>query len=106
MPAPKGNKNALGNTGGKSLNDRKLASDVRSLALTEIQKYLEAKEDGYKNRDMKQALLLKLAPSLLPRLNEHTGEDGGNIKHELGVPEPIYKAIIEREAKRIKVIGD
>ena len=85
MAAPKGNQNAKGNTGGKSLNDRQLAASVRSLALTEIKKYLEAKEDGYKNADMKQAIILKLAPSLLPRLNEHTGKDGEDL-----FPEPIY----------------
>jgi hypothetical protein len=79
MSAPKENKNALGNTGGKSLQDRQLAASVRSLALGEIKKYLEAKEDGYKDKEMKSALLLKLAPSLLPRLNEVSGQDGEPI---------------------------
>jgi hypothetical protein len=79
MAAPKGNKNGLGNSGGKSLNDRQLAASVRKLALTEIQKYLEGKEEGYQDKEYKQAIILKLAPSLLPRLNEHTGEDGGEI---------------------------
>jgi hypothetical protein len=83
MAAAKGNKNAVGNTGGKSLNDRQLAASVRSLALTEIQKYLEGKEKGYKNEEMKAAIILKLAPTLLPRLNEHTGEDGGDINVNL-----------------------
>jgi hypothetical protein len=79
MAAAKGNQNAKGNTGGKSLNDRKLAAEVRTLALTEIKKYLEGKEEGYKGRDMKQAIILKLAPSILPRLNEHTGADGEDL---------------------------
>jgi hypothetical protein len=85
MAAAKGNKNAVGNSGGKSFNDRKLAAAVRTLALTEIQKYLEGKEDGYKDKDMKNAIILKLAPSLLPRLNEHTGDDGKEL-----FPVPIY----------------
>ena len=33
-----GNQNAFGNSGGKSLNDRKLAAEVRTLALKEILK--------------------------------------------------------------------
>lgn len=75
MPAPLGSKNALGNSGGKSLNDRKLAAAVRTLALTEIQKILQ--QDGL--TEMKKQIILKLAPSLLPRLNEHTGEDGNEL---------------------------
>jgi hypothetical protein len=83
MAAPKGNKNGIGNSGGKSRNDRQLAASVRSLALGEIKKYLEGTEQGYDNKEMKQALILKLAPTLLPRLNEHTGEDGGDINVNL-----------------------
>jgi len=81
MAAPKGNQNAKGNTGGKSLNDRQLAAQVRSLALSEIKQILE--QEGM--TDMKQAVILKLAPSLLPRLNEHTGNDGEDL-----FPTPIY----------------
>jgi hypothetical protein len=80
MAAPKNNKNAVGNSGGKSLNDRKLAADVRSLALGQIKEVLEGDDAEYK-----KALLLKLAPSLLPRLNEHTGGDGEDL-----FPTPIY----------------
>jgi hypothetical protein len=75
MAAPKGNKNGLGNIGGKSLNDRKLAADVRSLALKEIKGILE--QVGL--TEMKKQIILKLAPSLLPRLNEHSGEDGKDL---------------------------
>lgn len=75
MAAPKNNKNAVGNTGGKSLNDRQLAASVRSLALGEIQTILM--QTGL--TEMKKAIILKLAPSLLPRLNEHTGEDGKDL---------------------------
>lgn len=75
MAAAKGNKNAVGNTGGKSLNDRKLAAEVRSLALGEIKEILEQE----KMTELKKAVILKLAPSLLPRLNEHTGDDGKEL---------------------------
>lgn len=75
MAAPKENKNALGNSGGKSLNDRKLAASVRTLALSEIKAILE--EEGF--TEMKKQIILKLAPSLLPRLNEHTGDDGKDL---------------------------
>ena len=75
MSAPKGNKNGLGNTGGKSLNDRKLAAAVRSLALGEIKKILEEE----RLTEFKKAVILRLAPSILPRLNEHTGEDGERL---------------------------
>jgi len=81
MAAPKGNKNAEGNSGGKSLNDRKLAAAVRTLALTEIKAILEKKGLS----ELKKQIILKLAPSLLPRLNEHTGEDGTEL-----FPTPIY----------------
>lgn len=69
MAAAKGNKNAQGNTGGKTLNDRKLAAEVRSLALREIQSILEQE----KLTEFKKQILLRLAPSILPRLNEHSG---------------------------------
>jgi hypothetical protein len=75
MAAAKGNQNAKGNRGGKSLNDRQLSASVRTLALKEIEKILQ--QEGL--TEMKKAIVLKLAPTLLPRLNEHTGEDGGDI---------------------------
>ena len=75
MAAPKGSKNALGNSGGKSLNDRKLSASVRTLALNEIKAILE--QVGF--TEMKKQIILKLAPTLLPRLNEHTGEDGDDL---------------------------
>jgi hypothetical protein len=57
---------------GKSFNDRELAGRVRTLALTEIEKVLLQKE----NSPFKEAVILRLAGSLLPRLNEVTGADG------------------------------
>jgi hypothetical protein len=76
MAAPKGNKNGVGNSGGKSKNDRLLASRVRTKALEEIEKILD--QDGL--TEMKKQILLKLASSVLPRLNEHAGNDGEPIQ--------------------------
>ena len=67
-----------GNRGGKSHNDRKLAARVRTLALKEIEKILIGEDEDYK-----KAIILKMSTTLLPRLNEHTGEDGGKIEVNL-----------------------
>ena len=69
-----GNTNGLGNSGGKSLNDRKLAASVRTLTLKKIQKILEGEENDYQRQ-----IVLKLAGTVLPRLNEHTAEDGAQL---------------------------
>jgi len=62
-----------GSPKGKSFNDRQLAGQVRSLALGHLEKVLQP---NYEDKDYQKAMLLKLAPSLLPRLNELTGKDG------------------------------
>ena len=78
MGAPEGSKNAIGNSGGKTLNDRKLAATVRTLTLNKIKKHLElGEEDG--NKELYKAILIKLSGSVLPRLNEMTGEDGEKL---------------------------
>src|SRR5262245_21560656 len=74
MAAAKGNKNAVGNSGGKSYQDRVLAAEVRRLSLQEIKKVLEGKDTEYKKQ-----LVLKLASTVLPRLNEHAGPEGEPI---------------------------
>jgi hypothetical protein len=61
---------------GKTFNDRELAANVRTLGLKEIEKILKRTEMD----EFKKAVILRIAPSLLPRLNEHTGEDGGPVK--------------------------
>jgi len=60
--------------------DRILAQNVRTLALKEIEKILQP---DYEDKEFKKAVLLKIAPTLLPRLNEHTGEGGDVIKIHL-----------------------
>jgi hypothetical protein len=67
-----------GNKGGKTLNDRKLAANVRTLALKEIERILLGDDEVYKKE-----IVLKLTPTLLPRLQEHTGEDGKELPQPL-----------------------
>lgn len=59
-----------------TFNDLKLAAEVRSLTLKEIRIVLLQKEMD----DFKKQLILRLAANTLPRLNEHTGADGGAIE--------------------------
>ena len=78
MAAPKGNKNSVGNKGGNSLQDRQLAADVRTFALKEIYSVLRTGQTKG-NKDLYRAVLIRLAGNVLPRLNEHTGEDGEQL---------------------------
>lgn len=66
--------------------DRILAQEVRSLTLKRIKAVLESDED----KEFQKALLLRLAGTVLPRLNEHTGEAG-----EDGAPKPILVKFID-----------
>lgn len=63
-------------------NDLELAGKVRKLALNQIYEYLQDSSED--NKEFKKALLLRMSANLLPRLNEHSGPDGGEI------PIPIY----------------
>lgn len=65
-----------GSPKGKSFNDRQLAGSVRSLALEHLMKVLQP---DYKDIAYQKQMLLKLSTSLLPRLQEVTGEDGKDI---------------------------
>ena len=81
MGLHKGQVNATGNSGGKSLNDRRLAAEVRTLTLKKIKQILEMPEVKMKADDYEiyKAVLIKLSGTVLPRLTEHTGEDGNDI---------------------------
>ncbi len=68
--------------GGKSFQDRKLAADVRTQALKDVQAILKGNKGVEKWSEYKKQLILRLATTILPRLNEHTGADG----KELPVP--------------------
>lgn len=61
--------------GGKSFQDREQAGRVRILALSEIEKILKKP-----NHKLYGQVIVRLAGTVLPRLNEHTGEDGGPIQ--------------------------
>lgn len=63
---------------GVTLNDKRLAADVRTLTLNQIKKVLQGNDD-----DFKKQLILRLAPTVLPRIQEITGEDGEPIKFNL-----------------------
>ena len=78
MPAPEGNQNAVGNTGGKTVNDRKKAARARSLILDEVIRLFETDPLRLSETELarKGELLLRMAPNTLPRLTEVTGEDG------------------------------
>lgn len=81
MAAPLGSQNALGNSGGKSLNDRKLAAEVRTLTLKKISKLLSTDRSEMSDweKDLYKQVFIKLSGTILPRLNEHTGEDGEKL---------------------------
>lgn len=64
---------------GVSLNDRKLAAEVRTLSLRKIKKVLESEPEDAEGKRFQEQILLRLAPTILPRLNEHTGEDGNEL---------------------------
>lgn len=59
--------------------DRKLGAEVRSLTLKKIKAVLEDDKNEIYKKDFQEALILRLAGSVLPRLNEVTGEDGKPI---------------------------
>lgn len=67
---------------GKSFNDRELAGEVRGLALKQLKRVLEGIDKQFEQgaetelTKFQADLLLKLSPTLLPRLNEVTGADG------------------------------
>lgn len=73
--------------------DRILAQNVRTLALKEIEKVLQA---DYEDKEFRKAVLLKIAPTLLPRLNEVTGENGNaiviHVAKEIAEKQELYAA--------------
>ena len=79
-----------GGSKGKSFSDRELAGEVRNLGLKHLKKVLESINlDGFEATltDFQAQVLLRLAPNLLPRLNEHTGADGKDL------PTPILNVV-------------
>ena len=66
--------------GGKSMQDRELATKVRTKGLNELYLILNDDPKIQEWSEMKKQTLQRLAPSLLTRLNEHSGPDGGAIE--------------------------
>lgn len=62
--------------GGKSFQDRQLAAKVRTQGLNDVYAILVEDPAVEKWSDLKKQLVLKMAPGLLPKLNEHSGTDG------------------------------
>lgn len=60
-----------GGSKGVNFNDRELAGEVRTLALNEIKKVLKKGKGS-----LYGAVLVRLSGTILPRLNELTGESG------------------------------
>lgn len=67
------------------MDKRDLANEARKLTLQECIKHLK-KGKG----KMYEAVLLRLAGGVLPRLNEHTGEGGGPM--QVIVPQVVADA--------------
>ena len=82
--ALKGNKNAEGNKGGNgapTVVDRELSKKVRRLTLKKIERILQQPvvRMTVEEYNLYKQVLLKLAGTVLPRLNEHSGPDGKPI---------------------------
>lgn len=69
--------------GGKSFQDRELAAKVRTKTLEDIYEILTDSKKSKRFSAFKKQLLLKMSVSVLPRLNEHSGESGGPIQISL-----------------------
>lgn len=79
-------------------NDRKLAAEVRRMGLGKIKRLFE--KQGIeplsdREQEMHDQLLLRMAPNLLPRLTEITGEDG----ERLFAPSAIEKDKVDEVIK-------
>ena len=86
--------------------DRELSAKVRRVSLKKILKLLESKDLNKEQTQFHNALLLKMAGSLLPRLNEVTGAEGrelvGNTYNNLFLNVEVQKKIelVENEIKK------
>ena len=56
--------------------DRRLAAEVRRLTLNKIKKLFELETLTASEKELHDSVLLRLAGTVLPRLNEVTGENG------------------------------
>ena len=68
--------------GGKTFNDREKSAKVRNKVLDAILMVYEGKENELSQKQWE--LTLRIGTTVLPRLNEHTGEGGEKL-----FPEPL-----------------
>ena len=78
-------------------NDRKLGAEVRRMTLNKLKDILGDDEHKKYDEKFQREVLLKLATNALPRLNEHTGEDGGPLSIRLVQYGDNYSASIHAE---------
>ena len=62
---------------GTLYNDRELAAEVRRLTLTKVKLILR---DDYEDKEFQKRILERLVTASLPRINEHSGPEGGAIE--------------------------
>lgn len=63
----------------KTTYDSTIVKEVRNQALGDILEVLKETDKAKKFGDFKKQMLLKLALTVLPRVNEHSGPDGTPI---------------------------
>lgn len=63
--------------------DHTIVKEVRNKVLAEILDVLKESPKTKKYSDFKKQMLLKLAPTVLPRVNEHSGLDGDPIQQSI-----------------------
>lgn len=107
MAGTEGNQNALGNSGGKSLQDRKLAAEVRGLTLKKIKALFELPRVDMSDHDaqLHDQILVKLAGTVLPRLTEVTGEDGGPVIIDNASQTEVNNALLSFLSNGTKLAG-
>ena len=66
-------------TGGKSFQDREKAAKVRMTVLDCIEKVLNEEKEVENWSAYKKDLIRRMATSILPRINEHSGPDGEQL---------------------------
>lgn len=64
---------------GIALTDRKLGAEVRRLGLKKLKVILEDDNHEKYTKEFQEAVFLRLAANLLPRINEHSGVDGKDL---------------------------
>lgn len=103
MAAPTGNKNAVGNSGGRpySEKNRKKAAMLKGLVIASAVKLMKK---GTEKEQME--IILKLLPNCVPKSLEITGEDGTPLAFTVisyGEEDPINKVTQEDDSNPVPV---